>query len=306
MDQNTRSIAAGLKKQPRHILPPATGQEPSPKKRRGRTAATAVVGQVQSLTRGLTLLERLAEAEGGVSLVDLAQRVGLAPSTTHRLLNTLEKMDYVHQAGDLGLWLVGVKAFTVGSAFLANRDLAGQSHPFLYRLMEQSGETTNLAVVDRGEAVVVAQVQCPEMMRMQVKLGSRAPLHASGVGKALLASMTKADVEDILHERGLPRITPSTIDTPEKLWVALREIAQRGYAYDDEEHAVGLRCVSSALYDEHAEPLGAISVAGPRSRISDERALELGALVANTAARLTHALGGRLPARVASATLTKS
>ena len=306
MDQNTRPIATGPKKLVKQILPPATDTQLSPKKRRGRTAATAVVGQVQSLTRGLTLLERLAEAEGGVSLVDLAQRVGLAPSTTHRLLNTLEKMDYVHQAGDLGLWFVGVKAFTVGSAFLANRDLAGQAHPFLYRLMEQSGETTNLAVVDRGEAVVVAQVQCREMMRMQVKLGSRAPLHASGVGKALLAAMAKTQVENILHERGLQRITPSTIDTPEKLWVALQKIARRGYAYDDEEHAIGLRCVSSAVYDEHAEPLGAISIAGPRSRISDERALELGALVANTAARLTQALGGRLPVRDTSTSKVES
>src|SRR5436305_502136 len=105
---------------------------PSVPARRGRIPnkpeSGTTTAHVQSLTRGLTLLERLAEVEGGLTLTDIAQRVGLAASTAHRLLNTLEKMDYVHQSGDLGLWHVGLKAYTVGSAFLANRDFPMQSH----------------------------------------------------------------------------------------------------------------------------------------------------------------------------------
>ena len=88
-----------------------------------------MTGQVQSLTRGLSLLEALARAEGGLTLTDVAQRVQLAPSTAHRLLSTLEKMGYVYQAGDLGRWYVGLQAFTVGASFLANRDFVAQSHP---------------------------------------------------------------------------------------------------------------------------------------------------------------------------------
>jgi IclR family acetate operon transcriptional repressor len=212
----------------------------------------------------------------------------------------MEKMGFVHQAGDLGLWSIGVKAFIVGSTFVENRDLIAIAHPLLRRLMEQSGETTNLAILDATEAVFLDQVQCHEMMRMLARLGSRAPLHASGVGKALLAAMSEADVAEILHKRGLSRLTVNTIDTPEKLGVALRDIRRLGYAYDDEEHALGLRCLAASVYNEHSEPLAAVSIAGPKSRISDDRVAELGAIVARTARDITDAMGGRVltPIRV--------
>ena len=151
--------------------------------RRGRTPLKpgAVTGQVQSLTRGLNLLEALAKADGGITLTDIAHRVDLPPSTTHRLLSTLEKLGFVYQAGDLGLWYVGLQAFTVGAGFLANRDFVAQSHVYMRRLMEQSGETANLAILDGTEAVFIAQVQCHEMMRILVKLGA---FYALGKKKA--------------------------------------------------------------------------------------------------------------------------
>jgi IclR family acetate operon transcriptional repressor len=265
--------------------------------RRGRTPSKpgAATGQVQSLTRGLSILEALARAEGGLTLTDVAQRAALPPSTTHRLLSTLERMGYVYQAGDLGLWYVGLQAFTVGAGFLANRDFVAQSHAYMRRLMEQSGETTNLAILDGTEAVFIAQVQCREMMRILVKLGSRVPLHASGVGKALFASLPDEQVDAILKVKGLPRITEHTIVSPETMWAALKVIRQRGYAFDDEEHAPGTRCVAATIHDEHGEPLCAISVAGPASRLPDERIHQLGPVVAHTAEELTRRLGGRRP-----------
>ena len=265
--------------------------------RRGRTPSKpgAVTAQVQSLTRGLNILEALAKAEAGISLTDIAQRVDLPPSTTHRLLSTLEKMGYVYQGGDLGHWYVGLQAFTVGTSFLANRDFVAQSHPYMRRLMDQSGETVNLAILDGTEAVFVDQVQCREMMRTIVKLGSRAPLHASGVGKAMFASLPDDQIDAILKVRGLPRITGNTITTPETMWASVRVIRQRGWSFDDEEHAIGTRCVAAPIYDEHAETLGALSLAGPSSRLPDERIKQLGPLVAHTAEELTHRLGGKWP-----------
>ena len=269
----------------------------APPPRRGRAPAKpgAPTGQVQSLTRGLSILEALANADGGLTLTDVARRVALPPSTTHRLLATLEKTGYVYQAGDLGLWYVGLQAFAVGSGFLANRDFVAQSHAYLRRLMEQSGETANLAILDGTEAVFIGQVQCREMMRLLVKLGSRVPLHASGVGKAIFAALPDEQIEAILKLTGLPKITPSTITAAETMWSALRVIRQRGWSFDDEEHALGTRCVAAPIYDEHAEPLGAISLAGPSSRLSDERIRQLGPVVAHTAEELTRRLGGRWP-----------
>jgi IclR family acetate operon transcriptional repressor len=265
--------------------------------RRGRTpsVAGAVTGQVQSLTRGLQILEALGKAGGGLTLTDVARRVALPPSTTHRLLATLEKMAYVYQAGDLGRWHVGLQAFAVGSSFLADRDFVAHSHVSMRRLMEQSGETANLAILDGTDAVFIAQVQCREMMRILVKLGSRVPLHASGVGKAIFAALPDEQIDAILKVKGLPRITEHTITTPETMWAALKVIRQRGWSFDDQEHAPGTRCVAATLFDEHAEPLAAISLTGPASRLPDERIRQLGPVVAHTAEELTRRLGGRWP-----------
>jgi IclR family acetate operon transcriptional repressor len=264
---------------------------------RGRSPAKpgAPAGHVQSLTRGLSILEALAKAEGGLTLTELAHRVQLPASTTHRLLATLERMGYVYQDGDLGSWCVGLQAFAVGTTFLANRDFVAQSHSYMRRLMEQAGETANLAILDGTEAVFVAQVQCHEMMRTLVRLGSRVPLHASGVGKAIFAALPDEQIDAILKVVGLPRITDNTIVAPETMWAALRVIRQRGYSFDDEEHARATRCVGAAIYDEHAEVLGAMSIAGPVSRLSDERVRQLGPVVAHTAEELTRRLGGKWP-----------
>ncbi|HVE50362.1 MAG TPA: IclR family transcriptional regulator C-terminal domain-containing protein [Casimicrobiaceae bacterium] len=265
--------------------------------RRGRTPSKPGVGtaQVQSLTRGLSILETIARAGSGLSLTDVAQRVGLAPSTAHRLLATLEKMGYVFQAGDLGLWYVGLQSFTVGSSFLTARDWVAQSHPGMRRLMEQAGETANLAILDGTDAVFIDQVQCHETMRTIVRLGSRVPLHASGVGKAIFATLPDEQIDAILKVRGLPRITENTITSPETMWASLRVIRQRGYSFDDEEHLMGTRCVASAIYDEHGEGLGAISLAGPVSRLPDARIKQLGPIVAHIAEEISRRLGGRWP-----------
>ena len=267
--------------------------------RRGRTPnkpeSGSATSHVQSLTRGLTILEKLAEIEGGATLTDIAQRVGLAASTAHRLLNTLEKMNYVHQDAELGVWTIGLKAFVVGSAFVSHRDFAIQSHSYLRRLMDQSGETANLSILDGYDVVFIGQVQCREIMRMLVKLGSRHPIHASGSGKAILAALPDDMIQDILAKHGLPRHTEHTIVTPDGLWNAIKLIRRHGYAYDDEEHALGLRCVAAAVYDEYSEPLGAISLAGPLSRLTDERIRALGPLVARTAAEITARMGGKWP-----------
>lgn len=268
-------------------------------RRRGRPAKTSSNeggGQVQSLSRALGLLEHLAAAEErGISLTDLARRARLAPSTTHRLLATLEQQGFAELDTERGLWFVGVRTFVVGNAFLAHRDFVAAARPFMRGLMEEAGESVNLGILDDGELVFLSQVECREMMRMFVRLGARVPAHASGVGKALLAALPEADVNAILEQRGLQRFTGNTIDTRAVLREDLAKVRDRGYAYDDEEHAVGLRCVASTLHDELGYPIAAISLSGPRARIVDQRVDILGRLVRDTADRITWALGGRLP-----------
>lgn len=257
-------------------------------------------GTVQSLVRSISILNALAKEEHGLTLTDLAQKIGLAPSTAHRLLTTLQQERFVRFDQDRSVWLIGVQAFVVGNAFVRSRDVLTMSRPYMRRLMEESGETVNLAVEDQGEAVYLAQVGCRQMMRAIAKPGGRVPLHCSGIGKALLASMPDREVAEILRRRGLERMTDKTIDTPARLRDSLTRIRSLGYAFDDEENAIGLRCVAAVVHDEYGEPLAGLSLSGPMARIPDDRMPLLGGIVSKTAAAITAALGGRAPVKAAS------
>lgn len=264
------------------------------KKPRAAAAATGTAtGQVQSLTRGLKLLEYIAEAHGNVALTDLAQQAGLPNSTTHRLLTTMQQQGFVRQVGDLGLWTMGAHAFVVGSSFLQSRNLLAMVHPTLRRLMEESGETVNLAVMDKAEdqAVIIDQVQCTALMRMSAPIGGKLPMHASGAGKAFLATMPDDDVTRLLHKKGMHTYTPHTM-TPHNLKEGLALIRKQGFSFDDEEHALGLRCLAACIFDEHREAFAAISISGPVSRITDDRVTELGALVIHAAKEISLEYGG--------------
>lgn len=150
-------------------------------------------GQVQSLPRGLKLLEFIADSHGSVALTELAKQAGLPNSTTHRLLTTMQQQGFVRQVGDLGLWTIGAHAFVVGSSFLQSRNLLALVHPMLRKLMEDSGETVNLAVLDLSDrqAVIIDQIQCTQLMRMSAPIGGKLPMHASGAGKAFLANLNE-------------------------------------------------------------------------------------------------------------------
>lgn len=264
------------------------GRPPGPNSRAGE-------GKNQSLSRALNLLQRLAETPSGLSLTDLSYQLGIPTATVHRMLSTFEEQDFVEQDVEQGLWFIGLKSFTVGNAFLNRRDFVASARSHMHGLVEQCGETANLGVIDDGEAVFISQVESPEVMRMIVRLGSRSPIHASGVGKALLAYLPEQRLARVLQQRGITRYTEKTIDTPAQLRRELEQIRQLGYALDDEEHAIGLRCVASAIFDQNGQALAAISLSGPKARVTDARLDELGIAVRQTADEITHALGGHRP-----------
>jgi IclR family transcriptional regulator, acetate operon repressor len=161
------------------------------KNKKPKTTKQSSATQVQSLSRALLLLERLAASGMGMSLTEVAGSLGLAPSTAHRLLNSLRSHEFVDVDEAQGLWSIGVNAFSIGNAYLKKRDFIAQARPFMKRLVAETGETSNLAILEKSGVVYVGQVESPQTMRMVVSLGSRSPLHASGVGKALLSAMER-------------------------------------------------------------------------------------------------------------------
>jgi IclR family transcriptional regulator, acetate operon repressor len=252
-------------------------------------------GQVQSVTRALLILNTVAGQTSGIKLTELARTLGLAPSTTHRLLTTLQEQRYVQYDRDTSHWQIGIQAFVTGNGFLSSRDLVTVARPFMRRMMDENGETVNLAISEGDDVIYMAQVESREMMRVYSKPGNRVPLHCSGVGKAIMMLMGESDVERIGRDIGLPRVTDKTFTDVGKLAQELKISRARGYAIDDEEHAVGLRCVASVIFDEFAEPMAAVSISGPAARVSSERLKTLGETVRQYAIDITAALGGKMP-----------
>jgi len=246
-------------------------------------------------------MKAIAAAGDGATLTEIARATNLASSTVHRLLSTLQQDRFAQFRTEGARWQVGVDAFTVGSAFVGVRDIAKGARPLLRRLMEESGETANLAILNGDMAVYMDQVESRQTMRAICKPGGRAVLHSTSLGKSMLAAMRPEEVNRILTVRGMARFTRNTIDTPAHMALHLAEVRTTGYAIDDEESSPGLRCVAAAVLNEHSEPIGAISISGPAIRVARERLPQLGSLVRSIASELMLELGGRRPSPASNA-----
>ena len=270
----------------------------TPLRRRGRppTSGTGDTGgEVQSLDRAMGLLEILAAGEGAL-LSDVARRAELPASTVHRLLTTLQRRALVSHDPATGLWTIGVALFRVGSAYLRIRKLPEIARPVIRQLLDEVGETVNVSMVDGRELVCVAQAESHAPVRAFFRLGRRLPVHASAAGKAILASASPSIRDALLDGLALERFTPHTHRTRKLLLADVAECATRGWALDDEEHTIGMQCVSAAILNEWAEPAGALSISAPSVRMGQTRAAELGARVRATALHLSALYSGQKPA----------
>ena len=267
--------------------------------RRGRgrprsSGEPASAGAVQSLDRALKLLKLVASADG-LSLTELSQRAGFPPSTAHRLLMTLQSHGMVDFIEERQQWAVGVEAYRIGSAFQRRAQVAEVGRAVMHDLMEASGETVNLAIADEGEVVFISQVETHEAIRAFFRPGSRGPMHASGIGKALLAELSEQKLKAQLEAKGLAGFTGNTIVDTARLASELETTRKRGWALDDEERTLGMRCIAAPIYNEYGEAIAGISVSGPSVRIPDERIGELGPQVKRAAEKITKSIGGRAP-----------
>ncbi|MBR0701479.1 helix-turn-helix domain-containing protein [Bradyrhizobium diazoefficiens] len=252
-------------------------------------------GGVQSVDRALSILETLAEDDEGYRLSDLAIRTGLSASTVHRLLATLESRRFVQFDRAESKWHVGSRAFTVGASFARRRNFSTQAIPYLRKLRDLTRETANLAVVDDEFIIVLTRMESREIMRSLTQVGGRVAMVTSGVGKAVLATYSDEDVGAVIRHHGMPRLTEKSIVRPSDLFKELEKIRKQGFALDDEEACMGLRCIAAVVYNDCAEPLAAISVSGMTSRLTDDRLPEVGQIVRDVAGELTLALGGVMP-----------
>ncbi len=231
-------------------------------------------GGVQSLHRALDLLEIVSINGGHMAIGEIAAATTIPLATIHRLLKTLVERGYMRQLPDRR-YALGFRLLPLGST--ANALLGDTTKPALATLVAELGETANLAVLSEDHAEYVAQVPSQYAMRMFTEVGRRVNLHSTGVGKALLAVLDDGDVSGIIRRVGLPPQTSNTITTEQSLRAALERVKVSGFAIDEEEQELGVRCVAVAVPGSALSPM-AISVSGPLARVTDrfiERAVPL-------------------------------
>ncbi|HEY7487733.1 MAG TPA: IclR family transcriptional regulator [Streptosporangiaceae bacterium] len=218
---------------------------------------------VRSLERAFELLEHLADAGGEMALSELTEVSGLPMPTIYRLMRTLVNHGYARQAPSKR-YALGPRLIRLGES--SSRLLGGWARPVLAWLVDQVGETANMALLEGDAVVYVAQVPSKHSMRMFTEVGRRVQAHCTGVGKALLAQLPTETARGIVNRTGLVAHTPHTITDLGALLEQLELIRRQGYALDDEEQELGVRCVAVPLTG--APALSAISVSGPSGRLT--------------------------------------
>lgn len=261
--------------------------------RRGRPKAmfpTETPITIQALDRALTVIQLLSTRDG-MTLTEIAVALDQSTATMHRVLTTLEAKEFVELSSERHDWHIGPGAFRVGSAFLRRTNVIERARPEMRTLMEESGETSNLGMDWKGQVLFLSQVETHEMIRAFFPPGTVSAKHASGIGKALLSTYDADRMASFLSAGPLQRFTARTVTDPAELRSQLERARSDGYAIDDEERTLGMRCVAAPILNIHGEAIAGISVSGPSQRLTDDRLSKIGKLVNQAASRIGRQIG---------------
>ncbi len=239
---------------------------------------------VPALQRGLALLQDLATRPQGASQTELAGRLGLSPTTVHRLALALEELGYLQKVPGSRLWRVTQKLLLLGQPHSGTRSLVEACLPSMRRILEETLETTQLCVLLETSCVLLEQLPSRHPFKYLVDPGSRVPVHCCAPGKAILAFLPEGEAEALVESLKFEAFTRNSLRSAEEFFRELEEVRQRGYAVDRAEHFEGIHCVAAPLLDLHGVAFGAITIAGPSSRIPETRFPEWGEFIREAAA----------------------
>ena len=253
-------------------------------------------GLVQSVERALDILDHVGGSAQGLSASELSRRTGLPYATVHRLIGTLVARGYVRQESSSKTYALGPQMVIAGSRLTSL--LGDWLRPYLTELMEFSGETANVAMLDDGYVNYIAQVESRNQLRMFTQVGNRILPHATAVGKVLLARRPRVEAEGNLSRLGMPARTENTITDLSRFLVELDRVSAQGYALDDEEGEIGVRCVAVALFGV-GDMSTALSVSGPAGRMGAAVQARLVPKLHQVAAEIAVSLGPVVASRPA-------
>ncbi|MEL7624056.1 MAG: IclR family transcriptional regulator [Clostridiales bacterium] len=222
---------------------------------------------VQSVARALTIIKCFEDCtELGIS--ELSEQMGLSKSTIYGLVNTLAVFGYLEQSENKK-YRLGLKLFELGNVVRGRMDIRREAHPWCRMLADKYRTTVHLAVPSEGEIIYIDKVDDTSSVVVYSQIGKRAPMHCTGVGKAILAFLPQDYLEKFVFSRPLKKMTDRTITSREKLLQELETVRQKGYAVDDEEIEPGLHCIAAPIFNHRRQPQMALSVSFPYGRLWD-------------------------------------
>jgi DNA-binding IclR family transcriptional regulator len=246
--------------------------------------------RLSSVANALRLLKAFSDEHAEIGVSDLARRLGLAKSTVHRLASTLLEEGVLEQSAEDGKYRLGLALFELGALVRRKMDFTAAARPFLRMLMEKTGETAHLAILDHGSVLYMITHESQQAIRVSSSAGTRAPAHGTAVGKALLAFQPEEWIERVVSH-GLPASTPNTITDAKILRRELAAVRARGYAIDDEESEIGLRSMAAPIRADSGHVVAAISVAGPAHRVARKTLLQWSRTLVQAADAASQRLG---------------
>jgi len=246
---------------------------------------------IQSIERAADILELFLLVSPELSIKEISEHTGLSKSTVHGIIKTLEYKGYLQQNPDDLKYKLGMKLFQLGNAVGNRLDIGKIARPLIQDLVAELKETVHLVILDRDEVIYVEKVEGPHSLSIYSQIGKRAPIHCTGVGKAILAFQPDGEIDRLLRQAVLTPFTDKTITDKQQLKEHLKLVKQQGYAIDDEEIELGLKCIAAPIFNHQGKAVASISCAAPVTRFGEERIPRVIAGVRNTADTISRRLG---------------
>ena len=226
---------------------------------------------IQSVERAADILELFLHSGPELSVKDISVQLGMSKSTAHGLIKTLDHRGYLQQNSENLKYKLGLRLFELGHHLGEQLDIVNIANPIITDLVDELKETVHLVVRQQDELIYVAKEEGPQTLRIYSQVGKRAPIHCTGVGKAILAYQTEEEVNRILDTVPLESYTEFTITDKDEIKQQLESTKVTGYSIDDEEIEIGLKCVAAPIFNFKGEAIASLSCASPKMRVNEER-----------------------------------
>lgn len=246
---------------------------------------------VPAVERAILILQLLGQEPEGLTIAQITQEISIAKSTVFTILTTLNLYGLVERVEETGRYQLGMGLFTLGSSVIERLDVRSRAYPILKSLAQQTRLTTHLGIIDEDEVIYIEKIEGQGPIKISSAVGRRMGVHCTALGKAILAQLPLEKLHSIFTGRQLPQRTPNTITSVQLLQVDLVKTKERGYSFDDEENELGIRCLGAPIFNHRAEVMHAVSISGPRDRVSLDTIELLAEKLKQAAQEISQAVG---------------